>query len=77
MISRGMNILSRTGCFMYCIFQFLYEMCTLYRNSMEYTLNSKSMSGEQRSILFTTGTLNFEKWSSFDITLSHCTGTCL
>lgn len=44
---------------------------------MEYTLNSRSMSGEQRSILFTgtTGTLNFEKWSSFDITLSHC--TCL
>lgn len=40
---------------------------------MEYTLNSRSMSGEQRSILFTTGTLNFEKCSSFDITLGHST----
>lgn len=42
---------------------------------MEYTLNSRSMSGEQRSILFTTSTLNFEKCSSFDITLGH--STCL
>lgn len=73
-ISRGMNILSRIGCFMYCIFynQFLYEICILYRNSMEYILNFRFMSGEQRSILFIIGILNFEKWLFFDITLSYC-----
>lgn len=78
MISRGMNILSRIGCFMYCIFynQFLYEICILYCNSMEYILNFRFMSGEQRSILFIIGILNFEKWLFFDIMLSYCIGIC-